>query len=191
MDRSKIENGVRMILEGIGENLGREGLFETPERVARMYEEVFSSTGKSNSEIADELGKLFVKPEVKRASDFSSPPKTGGLVIVKDIPAFSYCEHHMALIYDMKVTVAYRPRGFVIGLSKIPRVVDAVCKRLQIQERIGMDVFDVLRRILGHDDIWVGIEAKHACVASRGVKKDASTRTVCGGGCFSDTQWMD
>ena len=180
-----------MILEGIGENLGREGLFETPERVARMYEEVFSSTGKSNQEIANELGKLFLKPELKRQSEFSSPPKVSGVVVVRDIPAFSYCEHHMALIYDMKVTVAYKPRGFVIGLSKIPRAVDAVCHRLQIQERIGTDLFDVLRRILGHDDIWIGIEAKHACVASRGAKKDVVTRTFCGGGCFSNTQWMD
>lgn len=191
MDREKIEAGVKLILDGIGENPNREGLYDTPERVARMYEEVFCSTGKSNQQIANELGKLFVKPEVKRLSELSSRSKVGGMVIVRDIPAFSYCEHHMALIYDMKVTVAYKPRGFVVGLSKIPRVVDAVCKRLQIQERIGTDVFDVLRRILGHEDIWVGIEAKHSCVASRGAKKDALTRTVCGGGCFIDTQWID
>lgn len=190
MDRKKIEDGARMILEGIGEDLEREGLRETPARVARMWEECLCSTGKSNQEIAEKYGKLFDNPKAGRHSELAPEPDAGGMVIVRDIPAFSWCEHHMALIYDMRVTVAYKPRGFVIGLSKIPRIVDAVCRRLQIQERIGSDVFDVLSRILGHDDIWVCIEAKHACVASRGAKKDSVTRTVFGGGIFKSSTYV-
>lgn len=166
MDREKIEDGVRSILQGIGEDVNREGLIDTPSRVAKMLEEILSYTGKTNKDIAEEFGKCF---EENSSVD---------VVIVKDIPSFSWCEHHMALMYDMKVTVAYRPVGKVIGLSKISRIVDAVCRRLQLQERIGNDILDVMRMVTGSEDVLVVIESKHSCVTARGVKKDSTTHTV-------------
>lgn len=168
MDKSKIEEGVRLILEGIGENINRPGLLETPSRVAKMFQECLAYTGKTNKEIATEFGKCFDED----SSEINE------IVVVKDIPAFSWCEHHMALMYDMMVTVEYIPNGKVIGLSKISRIVDAVTRRLQLQERIGRDLVDVLRLSTGSEDIRVTIEAKHSCVTARGIKKDATTRTV-------------
>lgn len=171
MDLKRIERGVRDILIGIGEDPERDGIIETPHRVAKMYAEVLGSTGRTNEEIAAEFGKCF--DEQTNGSD---------IVIVKDIPAFSWCEHHMALMYDMRVNVAYKPRGKVIGLSKIPRIVDAVTRRLQLQERIGHDIADIIKMVTGSDDILVVIEAKHSCVTARGIKRDATTRTVTGSG---------
>lgn len=166
MDLQKIESGVRLILDGIGEDVNRQGLIDTPRRVAKMYAEVLASTNKSNAEIAKEFGKCF------------DEDCFDGVVVVKDIPAFSWCEHHIALMYDMKVTVAYKPNGKVIGLSKISRIVDAVTKRLQLQERIGKDICEVIGLATGSKDILVMIEAKHSCVTARGIKKDGTTKTV-------------
>ena len=166
MNLQKIESGVRMVLEGIGEDISRPGLVDTPRRVAKMYAEVLASTGKTNEEIAKEFGKCFDEP-------------TGDeVVIVRDIPAFSWCEHHMALMYDMRVTVAYKPAGKVIGLSKISRIVDAVTRRLQLQERIGHDIMEIIGLTTGSKDICVVIEAKHSCVTARGIKKDSTTKTI-------------
>ncbi len=95
---------------------------------------------------------------------------------MKDIDLFSYCEHHMALMYDMKATVAYIPHGHVIGLSKIARVCDMVGRRLQLQEKIGRDIADIITEITGSEDVAVTLEGCHSCVSARGIKKN-NTKT--------------
>ena len=135
MDTKAIETHIRGILEAIGEDPDREGLRETPQRVARMYEEIFAGISYSNHEIAEMFGKTFEAP---------SPGQSQTAVVMKDISVFSYCEHHMALMYDMNVNVAYVPRGRVIGLSKIARICDMASKRLQLQERLGQDIAEIL-----------------------------------------------
>ena len=137
IDKKAIEEHIRGILKALGDNPDREGLKETPERVAKMYEEVFEGMNYTNHEIAEMFGKTFEDGFEKSTSD--------SIVVVKDIDFFSYCEHHMALMYDMKATVAYIPKGKVVGLSKIARVVDMVGRRLQLQEKIGMDIADGLK----------------------------------------------
>ena len=132
MDREKIEFHVRGLLEAIGEDPDREGLRETPARVAGMLEEVLEGTNYTNHQIAEMFGKTFTAEE----SDAEEA------VIMKDISVFSYCEHHMALMYDMTVNVGYIPRGKVLGLSKIARICDMAAKRLQLQERLGRDIAD-------------------------------------------------
>lgn len=175
MDKAKIEKAIRDILEAIGEDPEREGLRETPQRVARMYEEVFEGIKYSNDEIAQKFGKCFSERTISR-----------DMVVVKDIPVFSYCEHHLALMYNMTVSVGYIPNGKVIGLSKIARIADMVCKRLQLQERIGYDIADIMKKVLGTTDVIVTIEGEHSCMTARGIKKQGSkTRTVCFDGVFS------
>ena len=111
------------------------------------------------------------------------PP--GKLVLVKDIDVYSYCEHHIALMYDMKVSVAYIPKNKVLGLSKIARIADMVCKRLQLQERIGEDIAYIMRKVTGTEDCAVVIEGCHSCMTARGIKKDtAKTMTTTFTGCF-------
>lgn len=173
-DEERIEKAVREILIGIGENPDREGLIETPKRVAKMYEEVFEGIQYSNEEIANMFSKTFSHED-------------RDIVIEKDIPAFSYCEHHIALMYNMKVTVAYIPNGKVIGLSKIARIVDMVTKRLQLQERIGKDIAEVMQLACDTKDVAVVIEGEHACMTTRGIKKpEVKTRTVTLRGKFKD-----
>ncbi|WP_173472440.1 GTP cyclohydrolase I FolE [Eubacterium ruminantium] len=166
IDKEKIKLHVRGILEALGEDPDREGLSETPDRVARMYEEVFEGIGYTNDEIAEMFSKTFEAP-VKRSKN--------DIVLIKDIEAFSYCEHHMALMYDMKISVAYIPKDRVIGLSKIVRIADMVTKRLQLQERIGSDIADVMMKATGSEDVAVIIEAKHSCLTARGIKNRASS----------------
>lgn len=165
MDNKKIESAVKMFLEAVGEDPNREGLKDTPDRVARMCNEVLKGMEYSNKDIARMYGKKFKY-------------KDDSMVIVKDIPCFSYCEHHLALMYDMKISVAYLPKGYVIGLSKIARIADMVCKRLQLQEKIGSDIADVLSDAIGVEDIAVIISGKHSCVTARGIKKDSETKTA-------------
>ena len=166
IDKAKIQKAVREILEAIGENPEREGLIETPERVANMYEEVFEGIQYTNSEIVEMFGKTFTH----NGKD---------IIIEKDIPAFSYCEHHIALMYNMKVTVAYIPNGKVIGLSKISRIVDMATKRLQLQERIGTDIAEIMQKACDTEDVAVIIEAEHSCMTARGIKKPGvKTRTL-------------
>lgn len=154
-----IEEAVRTIILAIGDDPDRPGLVETPKRVAKMYNEVFEGMRYTNEEIAKMFDKCFEEPEAK------------DLVLMKDIGAFSYCEHHLALMYNMKISVAYIPDGRVIGLSKIARIVDMVCKRLQLQERIGTDIAEILEMILHTHDIMVVIEGEHSCMTARGIKK--------------------
>ena len=158
-------------LEALGDDPDREGLKETPDRVARMYEEVFEGMKYSNDEIADMFDKTFAEDV-----DDEGTSRYGDMVVVKDIDIFSYCEHHIALMYDMKVTVAYVPKGRVIGLSKIARIADMVGKRLQLQERIGSDIADVICKVTGSEDVAVFIEGCHSCMTARGIKK-TNTKT--------------
>ena len=174
MDKARIESAVREILLAIGENPDREGLRETPKRVAKMYEEVFAGTELSNNDIAEQFAKTFSEPETD-----------GQMVIEKDIPVFSYCEHHMALMYNMKISVGYISHGVVLGLSKIARIADMVCKRLQLQERIGSDILEIIKKATGSNDVIVLIEGEHSCMTVRGIKKQGVvTRTISESGVF-------
>lgn len=165
IDTNKIEQAARMILEALGDDVEREGLKETPKRVAKMFDEVYEGMKYTNEELATMYGKCFEE-------------NTKDMVLIKDIETFSHCEHHMALMYDMNISVAYIPNGKVIGLSKVARIADMVCKRLQIQERIGKDIADILQAILGTEDVAVIVNGKHACMTTRGIKKTNSTTTT-------------
>lgn len=167
IDQEAIKEHIRGILIALGDDPDRDGLKETPDRVARMYAEVFEGMNYTNDEIARMFSKSFEVPE-----DTSE-----NMVLVKDIEVFSYCEHHMALMYDMKVTVAYLPHGKVIGLSKIARIADMVAKRLQLQERIGTDIAEVISMATGSEDVAVYIEGNHSCMTARGIKKP-SAKTI-------------
>ena len=171
IDREAIEEHIRGLIEALGDDPQREGLKDTPARVAKMYEEVFEGMNYTNHEIAQMFNKTF-------EDDLTFSDKSSDFVIVRDIEVFSYCEHHMALMYDMKVTVAYAPAGKVIGLSKIARVADMVSKRLQLQERIGTDIAEIIQEITGSQDVAVLIEGCHSCMTARGIRKpDARTCT--------------
>lgn len=163
VDREKIEEHIRGILQAIGENPEREGLRETPARVARMYEEIFEGIGYSNEEIAQMYNKTFEEDLIVREGNKE-------MVIVKNIEIFSVCEHHLALMYNMKVAIAYIPNVKIIGLSKICRIAEMVGKRLQLQERIGSDTAEIMQIITGSDDVAIIIEGQHACMTARGVK---------------------
>ena len=168
IDYAAIERHIRGILKALGDDPDREGLRETPARVAKMYGEVFEGMNYSNREIAEMFAKSF---ETKYTEN--------DIVIVRDIEVFSYCEHHLALMYDMKVTVAYIPKGRVLGLSKIARIADMAAKRLQLQERIGSDIAEIMQLASGSEDVSVFIEASHSCMTARGIKKpSAKTATV-------------
>lgn len=172
-DSALIEESIRNILIALGDDPDREGLKGTPNRVARMYEEIFEGMKYTNEEIAAKFNTCF------------EDVKTGDLVMVEHIPIYSYCEHHLALMYNMDVSVGYIPKGKVIGLSKIARIADMVGKRLQLQERIGMDIMEILKIVLGTDDIMIVIKGEHACMTTRGVKKAGSvTKTSAISGLF-------
>ena len=160
MDKEKIIAGAKLILEGIGEDLEREGLVETPERIARMYEEVFSGLGKDAEEI---LSKTF---EVEN----------NDLVIEKDITYFSMCEHHIIPFYG-KAHIAYIPRGRVAGLSKLARTVELYAKKPQLQERLSSEVADAIMKYLDAEGVMVVVEGEHMCMTMRGVK-EPGTKTV-------------
>ena len=167
IDEKAIEQHIRGILVALGDDPEREGLIDTPKRVAKMYTEVFAGMQYTNHDIAEMFGKVF---EEERVS-------SNNVVVMKDIDLFSYCEHHLALMYDMKATVAYIPKGKVIGLSKIARICDMVGRRLQLQERIGCDIADIISEITGSEDIAVILEGYHSCVTIRGIQK-TNTKTV-------------
>ncbi len=170
IDKEKIKFHIRGILEALGDDPEREGLKETPDRVARMYEEVFEGMNYTNDEIADMFNKTFEAPNTEESS--------GDMVLVKDIEIFSYCEHHLALMYDMKVAVAYIPKGRVIGLSKIARIADMAAKRLQLQERIGSDIAYIMRKVTGSEDVAVVITGSHSCMTARGIKNTPAKTTT-------------
>lgn len=175
IDSEKIAYHIREIIIALGDNPDREGLKETPQRVAKMYQEVFDGMNYTNEEIAKMFDKTF-EEEVDRCGD---------LVVVREIPIHSYCEHHLALMYNMKVSVVYKPKQKVIGLSKIARIADMVGKRLQLQERIGADIASIVSQVIGSEDVGVLIEGEHSCMTTRGVKKTGTlTRTTTFKGVF-------
>ncbi len=174
MDTKAIEAHVKGILEAIGEDPDREGLRETPQRVGEMLEGI----AYSNHEIAEMFGKTF---------DNDCLPESENAVIMRDITVFSYCEHHLALMYDMSVNVAYVPRGKVLGLSKIARICDMAAKRLQLQERIGRDIAEIISEAAETPDVGVTISGCHSCMTARGIKNsNAKTYTTTYLGAFRD-----
>ncbi|WP_138160334.1 GTP cyclohydrolase I FolE [Peptoniphilus catoniae] len=161
MDKEKIEKAVSMIIEAIGEDPNREGLVETPARISRMYEEIFSGLGKDASE---ELSKTFELVE-------------GGMVVEKDISFHSMCEHHFLPFWG-KVHIAYIPDQRVAGLSKLARTVDVYSRKPQLQERLNLEIADAIMKFLNAKGVLVVVEAEHMCMNMRGVKKPGtSTRT--------------
>lgn len=171
IDKEKIEEHIKGLLIALGEDPEREGLVETPTRVAKMYEEIFEGIQHTNDEIATMFTKTFEDdPDMFTSSN--------DMVILRDIEFFSYCEHHLALMYNMKATVAYIPHGKVLGLSKIVRIVDMVGKRLQLQERIGSDIAEIMQKATDSEDVAVIIEAQHACITTRGIKNTRSVTTT-------------
>ena len=165
-NHEKIKEAIRTIITELGDDPDREGLRETPDRVARMYDEVFEGMRYTNSEIAQRFNKCFEDVDSR------------DLVLVKDIEIFSYCEHHIALMYNMKCHVGYIPNGKVIGLSKIARICDMVAKRLQLQERICSDIAEIMQEVCDTDDVIVIVDGEHSCMTARGIKsRGAKTRT--------------
>lgn len=173
-DMSDFERAAFTMLNVLDNNPSREGLKETPKRFAKMMAEMFEGTRYSNQEIAAMFDKCFEDVE------------TGDLVVVQDIPIFSFCEHHIALMYDMKVHIGYIPKNKVIGLSKLARIADMAAKRLQLQERIGNDIAEIVSMVVDTEDVIVVIEGKHSCMTARGVKKDSTTRTSALRGLFKN-----
>lgn len=168
VNRKKVEEAVRLLLEGIGEDADREGLKETPGRVARMYEELFAGMDASASE---HLSKTFTAAE-------------RGMVIERDIPFYSICEHHMLPFYG-KIHIAYLPDGKVAGISKLARTVEVYARRLQIQERLTGQIADAIMDSLQPAGVLVMAEAEHMCMTMRGIKKPGSrTMTLAVRGAF-------
>ena len=162
MDTKRIENAVKEILYAIGENPDREGLIDTPNRIARMYEEIYSGINKNP---ADELQIFFQQDQHEE------------IVIVKDIPFYSTCEHHLVPFFG-HAHVGYIPNnGKLTGLSKLARVVDTAAKKPQLQERLTSEIADTIETQLAPLGVIVVIEAEHMCMTMRGVKK-AGSKTI-------------
>jgi len=158
MDERKIKRAVRMILESVGENPNREGLKQTPQRVANMYKEILGGIGK----------KPALELKILKGQSFDE------IVLVKDIPFYSLCEHHM-LPFHGKAHVAYMPDGNrIVGISKLPRVVEVLSRRLQLQERLTSQIADVVNETIKPKGVMVIVEAEHLCVTMRGIKKSGS-----------------
>ena len=157
IDQEKIAAGIRMVLEAIGENPNREGLRDTAKRVAKMYADLFHGLYENPR---DHLTVLFDE-------------QYDEMVLVKDVPFYSMCEHHL-LPFQGQAHVAYLPRGKVVGLSKIVRVVEAFARRPQIQERLTSQIADLMMEELDAHGAAVVIEASHTCMTMRGVKKPGS-----------------
>lgn len=155
MDRKKIEHAVRDILEAIGENPSRKDLLETPKRVAEMYEEIFSG----------------INQDPRKELEVILDQKHNEIILLKGIPLYSVCEHHL-LPFIGRAHIAYIPRqGRVTGLSKLARVVDALAKRPQVQERLTTQIAEIIMSKLKPQGCMVVIEAEHMCMSMRGVKK--------------------
>lgn len=162
VDKAKVEQAIRLLLEGIGENPDREGLKDTPDRIARMCTEIYGGL----DEAADQhLLKQF-------------QVENNEMVLEKDITFYSMCEHHLMPFYG-KAHIAYIPNGKVTGLSKLARTVDVYARRPQIQERLTVQIADALDRVLEPKGVMVMLEAEHTCMTMRGIKKPGSkTMTV-------------
>ncbi|MDO5573125.1 MAG: GTP cyclohydrolase I FolE [bacterium] len=172
VDKEKIEQAVRLLLEGIGEDPEREGLKETPDRIARMYEEIYGGMDESPRE---HLHKTFTAEKNE-------------MVLEKDITFYSTCEHHLMPFYG-KVHVAYIPDGRVVGISKLARTVDIYARRLQIQEQMTAQIADALMEYLAPKGVMVMAEAEHMCMTMRGIKKPGTTTvTVVTKGAFEHNE---
>lgn len=179
MNTEKVEQAVRDLLVAFGEDVDREGLKETPRRVAGYWEELLEGMKYTNEQIASMFSKKFIT--------------TSDPLVVKEVKnVFSHCEHHLALMYNMTVVVAYIPiqvaedKYEVIGLSKIPRIVDLCSKRLQLQEKLAQDIAECISLATGSDDVFVNIKGDHACVSARGAKSDGFTDVTYMQGMFRD-----
>lgn len=163
-----------LILQAFGKDLQDPSLKETPKRFAKMMLEQLEGEFYSDSDLVSKFGKCF--------------ETTGhGIVTCTNIPVFSHCEHHLALMYNMNVSIGYYPRTKVIGLSKMARIADMVAKRFQIQERMGFSIHRIMSAILSTDDVIVMIEGEHSCMTARGIKKPgAVTRTLHTSGVFEN-----
>lgn len=160
MDTERIKNAVVMLLEGIGEDPNREGLVETPDRIAKMYEEI---CGGMTVDAKEHLSKVFTVDSDE-------------MVVERDIHFYSMCEHHMLPFFG-KVHIAYIPKGEVVGLSKLARTVEVYARRLQLQERMTAQIADAIMDCLVPAGVMVVCEAEHLCMTMRGVKKPG-TKTV-------------
>ena len=158
VDKKKIEQAVRLLLQAIGEDVNREGLRETPERVARMYEEIY--------------GQGEEDPRISLRKQFNEEHHE--MVLVKDIPFFSMCEHHLMPFFG-RAHVAYIPNGRIVGISKLARVVEAFARRPQVQERMTGQIADTINEELKPQGVAVICEAVHTCMTMRGVKKPGAT----------------
>jgi len=161
VDQKKIERGMRLVLEGIGEDPQRHGLRETPARFARMYAEIFSGIGQDASQVVEPL-----------KSD-----KHDEIVLIRDIPFYGMCEHHF-LPFIGRAHVAYLPAGAICGLSKLARVLDIVSRKPQLQERLTAEVADILMNTLRPKGVMVVVEAEHLCMTMRGVRKPGAITTT-------------
>lgn len=172
VDRKKIEDGVRLILEGIGEDISREGLADTPSRVARMYEEIFAGM---QEDAGEHLQKVFTA-------------QNNEIVAEKDISFYSACEHHMMPFFG-KAHIAYIPDGRVVGISKLARTVEVFARRLQIQEQMTVQIADAIMEHLKPKGVFVLVEAEHLCMTMRGVRKPGSrTITMVSRGVFAENR---
>jgi GTP cyclohydrolase IA len=158
LKKGLLEEHIRAILELIGEDPEREGLLDTPKRVAKMYEEVFAGVG--------------VNPETALTTTFEEEYE--GLVIVKDINYYTFCEHHLIPFFG-KAHIGYIPNGRVVGLSKFARLVELVSKRPQVQERMTQQIADAIMNVLKPEGVIVSVEGQHLCMCARGVKKPGSS----------------
>ncbi len=163
MDKEKIKEGVRLILEGVGEDTAREGLIETPDRIARMYEEIFAGIDRDRIDINDK--DAIVRDILSKTFE----AQKGQLVLEKDITFYSMCEHHLLPFYG-KAHIAYISNGRVAGLSKLARTVEEYAKRPQLQERLTAQIADAIMNYLHAEGVMVVIEAEHMCMTMRGVK---------------------
>ena len=157
IDQEKIKEGVKLLLEGIGEDINREGLIDTPDRIARMYTEIYAGYEDS---AANHLSKRF-------------HVDNDDIVLEKDIVFYSTCEHHLMPFYG-KAHIAYIPNGEVVGISKLARTVEVYAKRLQIQEQLTSQVADSIMEELNAKGVMVLLEAEHMCMSMRGIKKPGS-----------------
>lgn len=172
VDHEIVKEAIKMLLEGIGEDTDREGLVDTPDRIARMYEEI---CGGMDEDVREHLSRVF-------------KVNHNEMVLEKDIVFYSTCEHHLMPFYG-KAHVAYIPNGKVVGLSKLARTVEVYAKRLQIQEQMTGQIADAIMEYLEPQGVMVMLEAEHMCMTMRGIKKPGSkTVSIACRGCFEENE---
>lgn len=172
VNETKVKEAIRLLLEGIGEDVNREGLLETPDRIARMYSEICAG---NDIDPGEHLSKVFTVDHNE-------------MVLEKDIVFYSTCEHHLMPFYG-KAHVAYIPDGKVVGLSKLARTVEVYARRLQIQEKMTGQIADAIVEHLAPQGVMVMLEAEHMCMTMRGIKKPGSkTVTIATRGVFAEDE---